>query len=275
MTLEELRAIVREVVQTLTAEQAVGTGRRALVALTGARTGFDEALHQLELLVSDGWSLDMVQSAAARERLPQDVLRRAGLREVPPGGPTDHGLLVVAALSANTAAKLAHGIDDTPVTRVVTDFLLSGRPVVAAATAASPDSAARRAAYPDVPNAYRGMLLGNLQALQSFGVRLVDGSEIARAVDDARRAMTTWGGSGGPAPTTLDGTRMTCHERLVSHRVIQPIPRGTVLTIDAGAIVTALARDTARARQITVHREEEKRDVSRQGRGNGRLHTEG
>ena len=277
VTVEQLRVIVRDVVEAFVTEGGSMAPRRALVALTGAQLGFDVALPQLEALVADGWILDAVESAAARERLDQDRLRAIGVRALTLGAPTDHPLLVVAALSANTAAKLAHGIDDTPVTRAITDFLLSNRPVIAVTTAASPDSPERRALYPDTPEAFRAVLRANLQALRSFGVHLVAVQEIEAAVRETWRVEVP-GSTRGRRPsgvTIIEAPIVRCHERLVSQRLVQPLTPGTVLRIDAAAIVTALARDTARARAIVVEREEEKRDVSRQSRGNRRLHAEG
>ncbi len=259
MTVEHLRVIVRDVVEAFLAERASTTPRRALVALSGAQLGFEIALPQLEALVADGWVLDVVQSGAARERLDQDRLRAIGLRAPAPDAPTDHPLLIVAALSANTAAKLAHGIDDTPVTRAVTDFLLSNRPVIAVTTAASPDSQEKRALYPDTPEAFRAVLRANLQALRSFGVRLVDVQQIEEAVRAAWRNGDPGSTRGArpPGMTIAAGPIVRCGERLVSQRLVQRLAPGTVLRIDASAIVTALARDTARARAITVEREEE------------------
>ncbi len=124
-------------------------GIRIGFAMTGSFCTFHNAFEQAEYLVSCGAQLLPVMSyhaaqistrfgdaKAQRERLEQIAGRKAicTIEDAEPIGPlqlTD--VMAVVPCTANTAAKLALSITDTPVTMAVKSHLRSGKPVVLAA----------------------------------------------------------------------------------------------------------------------------------------------
>ncbi len=128
----------------------------------------------------------------------------------------------------------------------------------------------------------------NLETLRGFGVRTARAGALARTVlaayERAERArtapLTTALGMsrrelldrlGAPAPATpvAVGGRaaraaaapaprtgaVSVQLRLISQRVVQRLPVGTVLRVPAGAQITAMAADVARTRSVTIIRE--------------------
>lgn len=123
-------------------------GVRIGFAMTGSFCTFCYAFEQAEFLVSCGAKLIPIMSFHAsqlstrfgraelqRERLEEIAGRHAicTIEDAEPIGPqrmTD--IMAVVPCTSNTAAKLALGITDTPVTMAVKSHLRGGRPVVLA-----------------------------------------------------------------------------------------------------------------------------------------------
>lgn len=255
MNAEDLRAMIRDIVQELLLRPAAA--RRALVAFTGSDIGYDESLAQLDALRREGFALDCVATDAAAGVLDLGRARATGLTPLAPDAAADHPLLIIPTLSTNTAAKAATLIADTRVTNLIAEFLLTGRPVVAVRCGACPDSAERLARYPHAPEAFKAAQRRNLQALASYGVRFTEPDGLRQAVLDASAPASPATAPATPVvphPATPGAQPAREQSRLISHRTIDGLPPGFVLRIGTSAIVTSLARDTARERAITIER---------------------
>ncbi len=121
---------------------------RAGVALTGSFCTFERAFTAIEKLISQGYDITPIMSknastidtrfgkaadhiARLEAMCGKKVIRT--IEEAEPLGPKKLlDILVVAPCTANTAAKLALGITDTPVTMAVKSHLRNARPVVIA-----------------------------------------------------------------------------------------------------------------------------------------------
>ena len=117
------------------------------LALTGSYCTYDKVLaaaeelarrHDLTALMSEAaYTTDSrFGSAADFTRRLEEITGKPVLHsivEAEPVGPKDYfDVLVVAPCTGNTAAKLAAGITDTPVTMAVKSHLRGGKPVVLA-----------------------------------------------------------------------------------------------------------------------------------------------
>lgn len=249
MTEDELRELIRETIIELLAP------RRALVLFTGALLGFDAAAAGLEQVVADGIELDCVQTPSAERILDQDRIRAIGIGQASTDLVYDHEMLIVATLTANIAAKAAHGIADCLASNLFAEFIMAGRPVVAVRTASCPDSPEKRERFPRMPASYAARLRANLADLASYGVELTDAAALHRCV------VATWHRRlSGPAPVMVAepaGMPVTCPLSLISHQVVQTLPPGTQLRISPRARVTALAGDAAASRSIRIVRVQE------------------
>lgn len=284
MTADDVSALVRRAL----AELVTPPPRRALVLFTGALIGFERVIGELDLLAASGVELEYVQTPSAERILDQRLIASVPMRPADRHLTGSHDTLVVATLTQNAAAKTAHGIADCLASNLLNDYLLAGRPVVAAASGCDPDDPDKRRWFPTIPEGLAAVMRENLETLRGFGVRTARAGALARTVlaayERAERArtapLTTALGMsrrelldrlGAPAPATpvAVGGRaaraaaapaprtgaVSVQLRLISQRVVQRLPVGTVLRVPAGAQITAMAADVARTRSVTIIRE--------------------
>lgn len=284
MTADDVSALVRRAL----AELVTPPPRRALVLFTGALIGFERVIGELDLLVASGVELEYVQTPSAERILDQRLIASVPMRPADRHLTGSHDTLVVATLTQNAAAKTAHGIADCLASNLLNDYLLAGRLVVAAASGCDPDDPDKRRWFPTIPEGLAAVMRENLETLRGFGVRTARAGALARTVlaayERAERArmapLTTALGMsrrelldrlGAPAPATpvAVGGRaaraaaapaprtgaVSVQLRLISQRVVQRLPVGTVLRVPAGAQITAMAADVARTRSVTIIRE--------------------
>lgn len=284
MTADDVSALVRRAL----AELVTPPPRRALVLFTGALIGFERVIGELDLLAASGVELEYVQTPSAERILDQRLIASVPMRPADRHLTGSHDTLVVATLTQNAAAKTAHGIADCLASNLLNDYLLAGRPVVAAASGCDPDDPDKRRWFPTIPEGLAAVMRENLETLRGFGVRTARAGALARTVlaayERAERArtapLTTALGMsrrelldrlGAPAPATpvAVGGRaaraaaapaprtgaVSVQLRLISQRVVQRLPVGTVLRVPASARITAMAADVARTRSVTIIRE--------------------
>ncbi|MCB0912316.1 MAG: flavoprotein domain protein [Propionibacteriaceae bacterium] len=280
MTEAEVRGLIRQAIL-----EVMGPApRRALVVFSGGLLGFEDCIGELRMLAAQGVQLDYLQTPSAERILDQDLIASVGMREVSKRMVEEHDMLIAPTLTANIAAKVAHGIADCRASNLFSEFIMSNRLVVASRTAICPDGAAKQSWFPHMPPGYADMLRGNLAALASFGVRLTESRFIARTAlaawdrrDRERSAPfvaalgTSVAGFAAafaePAPAGGRGdaparpaaaptsSAVSCTRSLISQQVVQQLPAGVELRISRQAKVTAAARDAASARSIRISRE--------------------
>ncbi len=144
MTADDVSALVRRAL----AELVTPPPRRALVLFTGALIGFERVIGELDLLAASGVELEYVQTPSAERILDQRLIASVPMRPADRHLTGSHDTLVVATLTQNAAAKTAHGIADCLASNLLNDYLLAGRPVVAAASGCDPDMCGPSPAFP-------------------------------------------------------------------------------------------------------------------------------
>lgn len=284
MTADDVSALVRRAL----AELVTPPPRRALVLFTGALVGFERVIGELDLLAASGVELEYVQTPSAERILDQRLIASVPMRPADRHLTGSHDTLVVATLTQNAAAKTAHGIADCLASNLLNDYLLAGRPVVAAASGCDPDDPDKRRWFPTIPEGLAAVMRENLETLRGFGVRTARAGALARTVlaayERAERARTAplttalgmsrrelldrLGASAPATPVAVGGRAaraaaapaprtgaVSVQLRLISQRVVQRLPVGTVMRVPAGAQITAMAADVARTRSVTIIRE--------------------
>jgi phosphopantothenoylcysteine decarboxylase/phosphopantothenate--cysteine ligase len=148
------------------------SGKLIVVGVTGSIAAV-RAVDLIRSLIRRGAEVRCVMSPAAQKILHPQALEYASSNAVITEitGKVEHvelcgdngsaDLLLIAPATANTIGKMAHGIDDTPVTTFATTALGSRKPVMV------------------VPAMHQAMyrhpaVIRNLEALQAMGVVLVD-----------------------------------------------------------------------------------------------------
>lgn len=124
------------------------SGRKIGYAMCGSFCTFEKSIEQLRALVEAGADVTPIMSFNAYStdtrfgkaedinRLVSEICGKEIIRTIagaePIGPKKMFDVLVVAPCTGNTAAKLANGIIDTPVTMAVKSHLRNSRPVVIA-----------------------------------------------------------------------------------------------------------------------------------------------
>ncbi|QXT63271.1 flavoprotein [Tessaracoccus palaemonis] len=262
MTEQELRSLIRQVVVEVLADGAPARPepRNALVLFTGALLGFEASLESLRRLKATGLvNLDWTQTHSASKILDQQAIESIGMCPAEKSLVMGHDMLIIPTATVNMVAKVAHGIGDCLASNVMAEFIMFDKPVVLSVNACG-DTPDKRGWFPDLPAGYSRMLQGNLEALASFGVTLAS----SETLDEAVGSLSL---SKGPEPAegkavSTGSTRfdklndpVVCAERLIHDGIVKTVAPRTTLRVGAGALITALARETAAARNIIIERE--------------------
>ncbi len=254
MDMDRLRQLIEaEVRKILAAEDsAMSSGGTAdlLVLFTGASIGLDGALSALRTLSTQGYRLTAVLCPMAVDLVAAKLQQIPGLTEVITDERTSQVETMIAAceavlipiLSRTAAAKLALGIADNLVLALTMHALTVGKPVIAARNAADPGTTDDPAIA--TPQPLIRLAKNYLQTLESFGVQFTDVSRLSQHFDPEMSQQY--------APGTKGKT-------LITESVIANLSPGVrELVIPNPAIITPLAQDLARERNITLRMAESK-----------------
>ncbi|MDO5066822.1 MAG: flavoprotein [Propionibacteriaceae bacterium] len=209
-----------------------------LVLFSGALLGFEDALESLRRLTQQGWPLDWNQTPAASRILDQEAIASVGMTAAGPELVRSHEALVIPTMTVNLAAKVANGIGDCLASNVMAEFIMTNKPVIASVSGVCPDAPEKRSWFPDMPEGYATMLRTTLGRLASFGVHLAPAKSLDKALN---RAFETEAGAGAEY-----------RGQVLTAAAVAGFPTGTTVQLAAGTRVTALARDAARERGITL-----------------------
>lgn len=256
MNIEKLAQIVEAEVKKALADQmksepkteTLSSGKGNILALfTGGYQKFNEALEQLDKLIMASYTVDVVMSQSAVKVIGQDKIKSvSGIGELicEPAqsfsslkAVQNHGTIIVPILTRNSAAKIALGIPDTLVTNTIMQALISGKPVIAGRNSADPDlNDCPCIATPNTPQPLILLAKNYLKTLESYGVKLVDVSEIADLVI---------GRSDKDKGKIAD-------QKLITQETIAKLSQGAKINVAKGSIITPLARDLAKERKIEI-----------------------
>lgn len=263
-----VRRVVEEVLGKISSLPGLGQEKRVLLIVTGGSIGADQAFQQLgEVQKSYPGILryDAVLSRSGSEIFPRGKLEsffrleevvvddgKSRSKAMPLLGKAD--VVVAPVLTRNTAAKVAALFLDTLPCELIIDALMRGKPVIAVTDSADP----RRPEFSKVgmghgSPALVGAMLANLSRLAGWGIKLVEASELGRAVDACLRGEQPEGPglypSQGERPgypqcgvAPPEGSRYIITRAEISGLVS---PEG-VVRVPRGAVITPLARDMVR-----------------------------
>lgn len=251
---ELIRVVTREVIKRLERRPKV------LVILTGAGSAAARVLPQLRALGNLRTlrnlpiEVRIILSPSAETCLGKDfVASGTGLSvtgwqdaDDPLTLVREHDVVVLPALTQNTAASIALGLRNTPTTDLVAWAIIAGKPVIAVpdGIGAGPEELKLLGAK-GIPATYRLMLERHLRTIESFGIKLVQEAKLAEAV----AGILGLAGSLG----------LVYRARVLAERDLQAILEhgSTAVVISPKTLVTPLARDLAASKNIRIIREGE------------------
>lgn len=266
-----IQKVVEEVIKRLKADEAPEEkpeGKTALVCFSGAAIGFKQAMDSLVKLKNDGWKLKVFMSDSAlavltegyiKETLGVDMIHTAQTHTPQRELYADVDQIIIAATTVNTAAKIANGICDNEMLTLINHGLMAGTPFVCAIDGACPDNQTRHQLGMGKSNkGYRGVLVNNLKALLSFGMKLCAAEDLydvctekpAGDVEDAPKASCAV----PTADKAVASDGVFVDKRIISRKDIC-VNRGVkVIKVPATAIVTVYAEEAAQEFGMTIER---------------------
>lgn len=244
----EVRKALPELERTSNPSQQVER-KKALAVFTSGCACQKTALTQIEQLIEADYDVTAVLSPIAAKLMAEQVENIKGVSAVlTEGFAADISnmveaveTIVVPLLSRTAAAKLALGIADELALMVVMQGLITGKPVIAAKDAADPQGVSCPfLATENTPPALIQLAKNYLKTLESFGMKLVDASQLADVVMNKPK---------GYIHQITDKSGKT----LVTQSVIASLSADVkTLTVPNPAIITPLAYDCAKERGIEI-----------------------
>ena len=250
--------LAQRVVEKLLARQ-----KQALVVYTGSNIGEAAALEAMSRLRGEGFTFRVLLSRGASglldvERL-RSVLEPEKLwvetpEETPEALTARYDTILVPAMTVHTAAHVAACMADTPASAVILDGLMVN------IDGCCPDPAERLKRGFHMTEPLKQALRNNLETLRSFGARLTTsgglydktlwavGGPQTRTAALAARQEAEFRKPEGPARVRLEG-------RVLSGRHVQGCPPHSTLWVPRETLITQLAADEARRRDICIRKE--------------------
>jgi len=222
--------------------------RSALVLFAETDFGLEAALGQLQQLLDAGWAFETVIAPEARCLL-KDRLTGFEVAEAE-GKAGDllgrHTTILVPMLSISLATKVALGIADDPLSKILQGGLERGARIIAARDGVCPNGRDRRARGL-LPNAaYQAMMSGHLQALMGYGITLSWAARLAVAVEGEMPASAPQIAASKLVAARTEGVFGLREARSLN---------ATELRLGHAVIVTPAAAEELRARDIALVRE--------------------
>lgn len=276
MTEKERYALAQSVLASQLAERVVQKllerQKRALVVYTGSNMSVEPGLACLRALREDGFSYRVLFSRSAAGMLDVPAIRSAlepealwveKPDETPEALTAKYDTILVPTLTVNTAAHVAACMADTPAAAIILDGLMRGKNVVAAVDGCCPDNPERIRRGFRMTEALKSRLRENKDTLRAYGAHLTTADQLQGAALRAIRGFVP----GAPAPGKVapktaaapgasgggrQEVRLALEGRVLSGRYLQTCPFHAVARVPKGTIVTQLAADEARRRDITI-----------------------
>ncbi len=152
--------------------------------------------------------------------------------------------MVLPNCSANTLAKIALGLRDTPVCIMAAEGISKGIPVEL--------EAAHPGFTPQAPAAYRQLYEGYLKQVQSYGV--IVGNNLSGEQTAAAAVFQPASGS-GQAIAAPGGPVINWGSKLLTEKDVLAWPADCTVRLNPAAIISPLAKDMIRRRRIEIRRE--------------------
>lgn len=222
--------------------------RSALVLFAETDLGLEAAIGQLQQLRDGGWAFETVIAPEARCLLKD---RLAGFGAVDAEANASdlldrHTTILVPMLSISLAAKVALGIADDPLSKILQAGLERGMRIIAARDGVCPNGRDRRARGL-LPNAaYQATMSGHLQTLMGYGIELSWAARLAVAIESQTPASAP--------PIAAPKLVAARTEGVFGLREARSLT-ATELHLGHAVIVTPAAAEELRARDIALVRE--------------------
>lgn len=155
--------------------------------------------------------------------------------------------MVLPTCSANTLAKIALGLRDTPITIMAAEGIGRGIPV---------ELCTSQLKFTErTPVAYRRLYQGYLKQVESYGVILRENLSEMNPTLPAGKVACLPVDADGQAETAESNRVISWKHRLMTEKDVLDFPVGCTVMVGTSTIISPLARDMIRKRRIDICRE--------------------
>ena len=246
--------------------------KRALVLFTATEVGLEPALVSLQHLREQGWCLDVILTSDISNNMALQIERDFEITTIAPSEnlASRYAALLVPTLSITVAAKAAQAIRDCGASQLLANAFEQELRVVVATDSCCPDMLRKKLPGFNPSKAYPVRLRQHLADLQSYGTELVAAAKLAVTMDKkgaevtASSCTTAVDVSGadivtGSAPSLGRGVEDASVSRVSDPRLFSRSDaisyQNCDLRIAAGVLVTPLAADELRSRNVRLIKE--------------------
>jgi len=160
--------------------------------------------------------------------------------------------IIIPACSLNTLAKAALGIRDNPISEIIGRGITQGIPTVI--------SPAQLEFTVQTPKVYRELYEGYLQTVQSYGVKvtsLVSHEQAVRKMGRTQDASLCEQKKSFEEHNVALREEIRFDKKFLGDKQVYGIPEGAIVLVKKGTVISPLARDTLKSRQIQLCVEKE------------------
>lgn len=243
------------------AERLININKKAIVIFTGASIGFSQSIESLRSLQSDGWELEVILSKGAEKALTVDLIK--DLLQVDNVITEDKNidterllsrnkLMLVPALTINTASKIANCISDNLVTNLISRFIMEGKPIIASINGCCPDNKERHEMGFLATEAYKARLRQNIETMREFGINLTISENLYVKTNRIFLRQFNMSESKSTKDTFLKTKAVNINSRVVTQSTILENAMFDTLNLRKDSIITDLAKEEAKRRKIKL-----------------------
>ncbi len=247
--------------------------KRALVLFTATEIGLQPSLVSLQHLREQGWRLDVILAADISKNMAHQIEHEFEITTIAASEnlASRYAALLVPTLSLTVAAKSAQAIRDCGASQLLANAFEQGLRVVVATDSCCPDMLRKQVPGFNPSKAYQARLRKHLADLQSYGTELVAAAKLAVTMDKKGAAVTASSscatpvdGSGADivtssAPSLGCGAKGASAARISGPRLFSRSDalqyQNCDLRVAAGVLVTPLAADELRSRNVRLIKE--------------------
>lgn len=239
----------------------ISKNKKAIVIFTGASIGFTESIKSLRLLIEDGWKLEVVLSKGAERALTVDLIKDLlFIEEVFTDDNiidvekilSENNFILIPSLTIKTASKIANCISDNLPTNLISRFITTGRPVIAAINGCCPDNEERINMGFTPTESYKAKLRQNMETMRSYGIDLTLSENLYRKTN--KIFLRTLGISETKEIKESFGNNKSIdiQSRVITRSTILDYSIYDVLNLRDDSIITDLAKEEANKRNINL-----------------------
>jgi hypothetical protein len=269
VSVELISRIVKEVLDALNLDQKTNFSKKKITAVfTGGKIDYQKSIDQLKKIddkFKPDWQLIFTESAEeildsqniAAELGAEIVDAKEALANI-----KDRDLVIVPILTMNSAAKLASHLLDTNAIYYIFKSLILGLPVIAVKNAADLNGQGwQQFGLNKLPDALLADNQKHLSKLQSYGIKVIDASEITdtvlkvfdterNKVENSKQEIKI---ENKKTNKSTDKNTVFLDSKVITYREINPLAEHIeVVHVREDAVITPYARDIAENKGMII-----------------------